>query len=148
MKYKRVKIGRKRSRTFLICRRSFVPGLFLNAFIKYVTFWFIPRYSYFHLYSVSFFLDFIKLLEGKFYCLLFSLSLSFFHFPLLKSNTTRKYNICRKCISRFIIIFMRAIVIGLKVQLFKYDVNLYTFLQNRNRSQRFSIEFLILTLYK
>lgn len=73
---------------------------------------------------VSFFLDFIKLLEGKFYCLL-SFFFFFFHFPLLKSNTMVKYNICRKCISRFIIIFIRAIVIRLKVQIFKYNTNLY-----------------------
>lgn len=125
MKYKRVKIGRKRSRIFLICRRSFVvilkiwvhkicnfliyPSLFLFPFMLCVLL------SRFHQESS----------RRQILLSLFFLSLSFFHFPLLKSSTTGKYNICRKCISRFIIIFMRAIVIGLKVQLFKYDVNLY-----------------------
>lgn len=75
-------------------------------------------------YSVSFFLDFIKLLEDKFYCIL-SFFFSFFIFHFLNRISTAKYNICRKCISSFIIIFIRAIVIRLKVQIFKYNTNLY-----------------------
>lgn len=76
-------------------------------------------------YSVFFFLDFIKFLELKFYCLLSFFFLFFFIFHFLNRISTVKYNICRKCISSFIIIFIRAIVIRLKFQIFKYNTNLY-----------------------